>query len=223
MNSQKRTTYSLILSLLVAGCFLISPAANARDTSSGSSEEVNQLLSQVKAEAIALRNDVDVLAVWARSKQLSWKSHSEKLSNIKDHVNQAGQLLAGLNEARGTASAWQQQAIDRIYPLLKEIADNTEAMISHANDNRGNIHLAPYEEYTKAGYDLAEELASLISDYVDYEGRRHAKERHVCATRGCAFGTSQAPQNGVCASLRRVVGWRIRHEGFCRDVCASVR
>ena len=63
MNNQKRTPYFLILALLVAGCFSISPAANAGDTSSESSEEVSQLLSQVKTEAIALERDSDDLAV----------------------------------------------------------------------------------------------------------------------------------------------------------------
>jgi hypothetical protein len=168
MNSQKRTPYFLILSLLVAGCLSISLAANAGDTSSESSEEVSQLLSEVKTEAVALQDDADVLATWTRKKDMSWESHSRRLNDIRDHVTQAGQLLAKLNEARGTASAWQQQAIDRIYPLLKELADNSEATINHLKDNQAHIHFPAYEDYTKAGYDLAKELATLISDYVDY-------------------------------------------------------
>ena len=80
MNSQKRTPYFLILGLLVAGCFLISPAANAGDTSSESSEEVSQLLSQVKTEAIALERDSEDLASWAGTKQLSWESHAGNLT-----------------------------------------------------------------------------------------------------------------------------------------------
>ena len=107
MNNQKRTPYFLILALLVAGCLSISPAANAGDTSSESSEEVSQLLSQIKTEALALEDDADVLASWAVAKNLSWESHAGKLSEIKDHVNQAGQLLTKLNEAREGASPWQ--------------------------------------------------------------------------------------------------------------------
>ena len=168
MNSQKRTPYFLILSLLVAGCFSISPAANAGDTSSGSSEEVSQLLSEVKTEAIALEHDADLLARWTRAKDMTGESHSRKLNDIKDHVNQAGQLLAKLNEARGTASPWQQQAIDRIYPLLKELDDNTEATINHFNDNSAHIHFPAYQDYAKAGANLAKELAALLSDYVEF-------------------------------------------------------
>ena len=168
MNNQKRIPYFLILSLLVAGCFLISPAAKAADNSSGSSQEISRLLSQVKTEAVALERDSDELALWTQSKQLSWESHAKKLNEIREHINEAGKLLTKLNEAREGASPWQHQAIDRIYPLLKELADNTEATINHLNDNRAHIHFAAYQDYAKAGYDLAKELAALISDYAEY-------------------------------------------------------
>jgi hypothetical protein len=176
MKSQKRPAYFLIVSLLVAGCFLISPAAYAGDTSSGSSEEVSQLLSEIKSEAIALEHDAEALASWTRSKQLTWQSHAGKLIEIKEHVNQAGQLLTKLQEARSTASPWQQQAMDRIYPLLKEVADNTETTISHLSDNRRSIHFPPYTDYARAHYDLAQELSALISDYVEYG--EHEAEFH---------------------------------------------
>lgn len=169
MNNQKRTPYFLILSLLVAGCFSILPAANAGDTSSESSEEVSQLLSQVKTEAIALERDSDILASWAGSTLPRAESHGAKLNEIRDHVNQAGMLLAKLNEAREEgASPWQHQAIDRIYPLLKELADNTEATINHFNETSARILSPAYKDYTKAGYDLAKGLAALVSDYVEY-------------------------------------------------------
>jgi hypothetical protein len=168
MNSQKRTPYFLILSLLVAGYFSISPAAKAANASTGSSEEVSRLLAEVKTEAIALERDTDDLAAWTRAKRVSWQGHAGKLTLIREHINKAGQLLTELNEAREGASPWQHQAIDRIYPLLKELADNTEATIKHFNDNTTNIHHSAYSDYAKAGADLAQEIAALVSDYVDY-------------------------------------------------------
>jgi len=177
MNNQKRTPYLLILSLLVAGCLSISPAANAGDTLSGNSVEVSQLLTQIKTEAKALEHDADELAVWTRGKNLHWQTHSAKISEIKDHVNEAGQLLDKLNQAReGGASAWQHQAIDRIYPLLKELADNTEATINHLNDDRNSIRFGEYEDHTRASYNVAKDLAALISDYVDFS--EHEAEYH---------------------------------------------
>jgi hypothetical protein len=90
MNSQKRTPYMLILSLLVAGCFSISPAAKAADTSSESSEEIRQILSQVKTEAITQEQDSDQLAGWTRTIGMSWQSHTTRLSAINKGPRQQG-------------------------------------------------------------------------------------------------------------------------------------
>lgn len=177
MKTQKRTTpYLLLMMLLATGCFLIPSAAQAEETSSGSSEEVNQLLAEVKSEAIALEQDCDRMAIWAGGQHVSWKSHAEKLNLIREHINEAGRLLANLHDARDTASPWQRQAIDRIYPMLKELADNTEEMIDLHNDNRSAFRFSEYRDYAKAGYELAEDLAALVRDYVEYG--EHEAEFH---------------------------------------------
>jgi len=177
MNTRKRTPrYLVIFGLVVAGYLTIYPAAHAREISSDKSEPIRQLLAQVKTEAVALDQDSDRLAVWARNKQVQWQSHAEKLNLIREHINDAGKLLAQLNDARGKASPWQLRAIDRIYPLLKELADNTEATINHLNDNRSNIHFPAYRDYAKAGADLAGELAALVCDYVEFG--EHEAEFH---------------------------------------------
>ncbi len=177
MKTQKRTTpYLLLMMLLATGCFLIPSAARAGDTPSGSSQKINQLLSEVKAGAIILERDCDHIAIWAGGQQPGWKSHSEKLNLIREHINKAGRLLSNLHDARDTASPWQRQAIDRIYPMLKELADNTEEMISLYNDNRSAFRFSEYRDYAKAGYELAEDLAALVRDYVEYG--EHEAEYH---------------------------------------------
>ena len=164
MKAQKRSTaYLLPVALLAAGCVWISPAAQAADNPSGSSQEVNQLLSQVKTEAIALEEDCDQIATWTRGRQLSTASHGRKLIEIGDHINQAGRLVRQLHDARDTAAPWQQEATDRIYPLLKELADNTQAMIDHLNESGSALYLSEYSDYAKAGYELAHDLAALVS------------------------------------------------------------
>jgi hypothetical protein len=177
MKTQKRTTpYLLLMTLAAAGCFLIPSAAQAEETSSGSSQEVNQLLSEVKSEAIALERDCDYIAIWAGGKQPGWKSHAGQLSLIREHINKAGRLLTNLHDVRDTASPWQQQAIDRIYPMLKELADNTEEMINLHKDHGSAFRFSEYRDYAKAGYELAEDLAALVRDYVEYG--EHEAEFH---------------------------------------------
>jgi hypothetical protein len=72
------------------------------------------------------------------------------------------------------ASPWQQIAIDRIHPLLQELASNTQSTIAKLNENPGRVHLPAYKEYVSAHYDLANDLASMIADFVEY-GKTRAK------------------------------------------------
>jgi len=174
MNNQKRAPYLLILALLVAGYLSMSPVAKAADMPGGDSDQVSKLLSEAKTEAQALVHDTDQLKTFAQS-NLSYESHASKITSIKEHINQAGEILASLHEARDTAAPWQQQAIGQITPLLKQLAANTQSAIEHLNDKRHNIGLSTeYKNYVVENYDLAKELAALISDYVDYE--RHKAE-----------------------------------------------
>ena len=169
MNNHKKTTLFLFLALLVVGAFTISPAAQASEASGAGSEEVSNLLSKVKDEVRLLERDAADLDSFVRSK-LSWQSHADKITQMKDHINHAGELLAQLHDERAAASPWQQEAIDRISPLLKELADNTTATIAHLNDNQSNIHVSPaLREYADKHYQVARELAALVTDFVNYE------------------------------------------------------
>jgi len=169
MNNQSRTPYFLILALLVAGYLTMSPVAKAADTSGGDSEQVSKLFSEAKDEAHQLVVDADQLHAFTRS-DVGWQSHAAKITSLKEHVNKAGEILASLHEVRATAAPWQQQAIDQITPLLKQLASNTTSAIEHLNDKRDRIRFsAEYKSYAAENYDLAKELAALISDYVDYD------------------------------------------------------
>jgi hypothetical protein len=178
MNNLKRTIYPLILALLVAGYLTMSPAAKAADPPGGDSEQVSKLFADAKIEAHELERDAENLDMFMRS-SLTWESHVWKVNQIREHVNQAGKILASLNSVRDTASPWQQKAIDAIYPLLKELADNTGATINHLKDNQDRIHVSgEYKDYVVANYDLAKELATLITDYVDY-GKHEAEYQRL--------------------------------------------
>jgi hypothetical protein len=94
---------------------------------------------------------------------VSWESHAAMLSRIKDHVNNTGRIVAKLQEEREEASPWQQQAIDRMVPMLKEIAANTSAAIEHLNQNHERPGTPDYAEYLQQNADTSHELADMIS------------------------------------------------------------
>lgn len=141
------------------------------------SKEVSSILADIKAEAIQLRDDADQLKAFTHS-TLSWESHAGKVEQMKEHVNNAGKSLTKLDSLRRSASPWQQQAIDRTTPLLKELASNVTSTIEHLNRRPALLQTSLYVDYVTSNYDLSSDLAELISDYVEY-GRSKARSEEL--------------------------------------------
>jgi len=129
--------------------------------------EASGLFQEAKTTAAQLKRDVIEMESYARS-SLSWQSHATQITRITEHINKAGQLAAQLEKSRVGAETWHQTAIDRLTPLLRELASNVEAMIKHIN-KQTNMNDPAYNSYLKENEDLATELSNLISDTVDYD------------------------------------------------------
>jgi hypothetical protein len=107
---------------------------------------------------------------------LRWQTHAVKVDMIKQHVNKSGELLAKMQNARATASPWQQQTIDRIEPMLKDIAATVESTIDHLNKHPRQLQTPPYKAYVEANANLTADLAEVISDYVEYGRAKNKSE-----------------------------------------------
>lgn len=174
----KITTYMLRLAMVVAVLGWITLPAFALKTMTDS-VEVTKLLSEAKTHAIQLREDASLMESFIRSSMsnISWQTHATQISKIKEHVNNLGQVVQRLHEARGSASAWQQEAIDRVTPVLKETAASVEATIEHLNQNPTRLHEPAYRDFVKANYELATRTAEIVSDFVEYGSTKAKFER----------------------------------------------
>jgi hypothetical protein len=176
MTNYTKLLFPSTLALLAAAYFMTLLPSKASANTIKDSQEISKLLSEAKSEAIALRDDADEMAIFTRSK-LSWRTFVAKLDEIKEHINKTGELLAKLDAARESGSSWQQQAIDHIRPVLKELATNTEATYVHLNDNKRTAHNKELTDYCDVNYRLAKELAALVGDFIDYgETKAHFAE-----------------------------------------------
>ena len=158
---QLKRSFRLAPIFVSLGIFL--PAAPAP----AAAGEASNLFQDAKSTADQLRRDVIEMESYARSGP-SWKSHADKVTRIAEHINKAGQLAAQLKKSRAGAEVWHQIAIDRLTPLLEELASNVEEMIKHIN-KQTNMADPAYISYLKQNEDLATELAKLISDTVEYD------------------------------------------------------
>jgi hypothetical protein len=149
------------LALLLA---IGSPFMAAQTTDSAA---ISKLLSEAKSDAVLAEDHAATLESYTHS-QLAWQTHASALESMKEHVNNLGKVVKQLNDLRAEGSPWQQEAIDRINPLLRNMADQLTATINHLNDNKGRIQMQAYRDYTHANYDLAARTATVISDFMEY-------------------------------------------------------
>jgi len=173
MKILKSIALLVILGLLVVVCLGMPPALNAADKSTLDNEAISKLLADAKTQAIDLKKAAEQLESFTRTKA-SWESHAGMIEKMKEQINETGKLLAKMTDLRSSGTPWQQQAIDQITPLLKELATNTTATIDHLKANRSRLNTPEYRDYVIANYDVATELTALISDFVDY-GRTKAR------------------------------------------------
>lgn len=149
-----------------------SPFASAQKEDS---EQVSQLLVDARSYAIQAEHDAETLDTYSRS-SLPWKSHAWKLASMKDHVNNLGKVAKQLSDLNSEASPWQQQAINQIDPLLRDMADHLGRTITYVNEHQSQVNVPPFREYVARNYQLAERTAEMIRDFVAYDEAKSAAE-----------------------------------------------
>ena len=115
-----------VLALVLAIPITVSPVLWAARASNDSAE-ITALLADAKSEAGLLKQDTEDMESFTRSNS-SWQSYAITINKVKQHVNELGDLSSKLNNARSGGSPWQQDAIDRINPLLKELVTNVTGL-----------------------------------------------------------------------------------------------
>ena len=173
MRHYLRAAGAIAPALFMAGYF--HPAA-IKAAESSDSPEITRLLSDAKTEAAQLKLDSEDLDKFAKSR-LSWHSHVTKIEMIKGHVNATGKLLTKMKDLEVIGSPWQQTAIRRTEPLLRELADNTETTIRYLNENQTKVHSPEFQDYVKANYELATDLDALIRDFLSYGEAKEKMDR----------------------------------------------
>jgi hypothetical protein len=118
------------------------------------SQQLTQVLGEARDEAAELARDADEAESLIRN-QVSWETHAAVLERVKDHVNNMARLVDKLTEARASGSDLQEQAVDRILPLVKELAANTTTAINYLNQNKSRPITEPYSEYLQDNAETA--------------------------------------------------------------------
>ena len=167
----KRSIVSYMGRAALGALLILPPVAPAQNADS---KAINDLLKQVEAHAMLASDDSETLESYTRSHTMSSESHASRLRLIADHANNLIQDFDKLSAMRAEGSPWQQEAIDRVDPLLKEMADHLNTTIAHFKENKHRVNMPTFHDYVKANREYMGRTSELISSFVNY-GETRAK------------------------------------------------
>ncbi|WP_162601792.1 hypothetical protein [Occallatibacter savannae] len=166
---RKRHMASFMGSAALGALLILPPNAPAQNTDS---KAINDLLKEVESHAVLASDDSETLESYTRSHTMSSESHAQRLRTIADHANNLIQDFDKLSAMRSEGSPWQQDAIDRVDPLLKEMADHLNTTIAHFRDNKHRVNMPAFHDYVKANREYMSRTSKLVSSFVEYGDAR---------------------------------------------------
>lgn len=143
------------------------------------SSAVQDLLFQAREEAVGLDVDAGQTETLVRS-DMDWQTHAAYLASVAEHVNRLSAIIEKLQTERENGSQSQLEAIDRVTPMLREIAANTTNAINYLNKNQTRPLVGEYATWLRENAVSAHELAQLISATVEY-GQTKSKLESLAA------------------------------------------
>jgi hypothetical protein len=152
-------------SVLVAGIAGFLPAAVAAD----GSDPVSKLLTEARTESSQISVD---WKSYTRQSNLNWTSDAAETARMKEDVGAASKTIAGLKDSRTQASPSQLATIERILPVLEEIAENSANAVQFLNKSQSRLSGKDYKAYLDSNADTSTRLANLVAQLVDFANSR---------------------------------------------------
>lgn len=136
-------------------------------------KEIERLFKQISSNAAIVGKHGDKLESFTRGgSRLQYQTHAAELMAAKDAINAMGSDFVQLQELRLGALPWQQSVIDRMEPVLVDLAGHATQAIDRLNEDRRRL---PSQEYRDAVGNLSEsanQVRNLISVNLDYAQAR---------------------------------------------------
>jgi hypothetical protein len=101
--------------------------------------DFEQILNQVKQHAAEANYDAALLDSYRRS-NLDWRSYARTLAEIKEHANDLFQDYYELQRARNSGTQAQRVAIDKLEPLLREMATELTNTFQTLNEHQARVN-----------------------------------------------------------------------------------
>jgi Na+/phosphate symporter len=130
--------------------------------------ELTQLLADANDEAFELARDATNTQMLIRTDE-NWVDHALMLAKVKGHVDNLALIIEKLNKAQKSGSELQEQAVEQMLPLVKQLSANTTAAINYLKQSKTRPISDTYTRYLEKNAETAHQLSSIISSLIDYE------------------------------------------------------
>jgi len=134
--------------------------------------KIDDKLAQFESRAIETRRDAAMLESKRRNRQLSWQTHADKLSVMKEHINEMGKMLAELEGMKPKATLFQEKAIEAARPPLEDMARRVGNALNWLNEDRRSIAKAEYRDNLHGIWVSSDALYRDVDTVIDYHEAR---------------------------------------------------
>ena len=131
-------------------------------------QQLTQLLSDANDEARELAEDAEETQTLILN-DTNWVTHALMLAKVKGHVDNMALIVEKLRKMQKSGSELQEQAVEQMLPLVKELSANTTAAINYLNQNKARPVSDSYRQYLDKNAETARQLSSIITSLLEYQ------------------------------------------------------
>jgi hypothetical protein len=132
------------------------------------SQQLTDLLSDASNEALELASDAAEMQSLI-SNDTNWVTHELMLAKVKERVDNMALIIEKLSKAQKSGSELQEQAVEQMLPLVKELSANTTAAINYLKRNKVRPISDSYTQYLNKNAETARQLSSIITSLLEYQ------------------------------------------------------
>jgi Na+/phosphate symporter len=166
MKIAQRQHRPFVMAALVAIFTLLSSVTAS--ATKAENPQLTQLLADANDEAFELARDATDTQMLIRTDE-NWVDHALMLDKMKGHVDNLALIIEKLSKAQKSGSDLQEQAVEQMLPLVKQLSANTTAAINYLKQSKTRPTSETYTRYLEKNAETAHQLSSMISSLIDYE------------------------------------------------------
>ena len=173
---------SMFINVTLTVLLAASPSVLKGGTSAKRADESRTIFQELESEAAALHREADQFVAITSNPNLSAESHLTELEAMKQDINSMGREIRSLEAERETLPSWEQQAIAKALPLLKDSAANLDSAINFYDDNRPHLWMgSAYRNYARNVNQDSERLEKTLNHALKLD-KIHRQEQRLNET-----------------------------------------